>query len=77
MYVVISLWLAVTVTVTENTVAADRDAKVTITYGSVSKEVAVKQLAPATGEEVTETLNTYANKVKLLLDEYGIEKGKK
>ena len=55
----------VTITVTENIVAADRDAKVTITYGTVSKEVAVKQLAPATGEEVTETLNIYANKGSL------------
>lgn len=57
----------VTVTVTENTVAADRDAKVTITYGTVSKEVAVKQLAPAAegSEEVTETLNIYANKGSL------------
>ena len=53
----------VTVTVTENTVAADRDAKVTITYGTVSKEVAIKQLAPTAegSEEVTETLNIYAN----------------
>lgn len=57
----------VTVTVTENTVAADRDAKVTITYGTVSKEVAIKQLAPTAegSEEVTETLNIYANKGSL------------
>ena len=55
----------VTVTVTENTVEADREANVTIAYGAVSKEIAVKQLAPATGVEVTETLNTYANKGSL------------
>lgn len=56
----------VTVTATENT-GADRDAKVTITYGTVSKDITVKQLAkPAEGsEEVTEPMNVYANKGSL------------
>ena len=56
----------VTVTATENT-GADRDATITVTYGSVNKVVAVKQLAkPAEGsEEVTEQMNVYANKGSL------------
>ena len=33
--------------------------------------------AEMSNEQIAFELNTYANKVKLLLDEYGIEKGKK
>lgn len=57
----------VTVTATANTGTTDREAKVVIAYASVSKEVAVKQLAPAPegAEEVTETLTIYANKGSL------------
>ena len=54
----------VTVTVTANTGTTDRDAKVTIAYeGANSKEVTVLQSAPAAegSEEVTETMNIYAN----------------
>lgn len=53
----------VTVTATENT-GTEREATLTIAYSSVSKVVNVKQLAkPAEGsEEVTETMNVYANK---------------
>lgn len=56
----------VTVTATENT-GTDREATLTIAYSSVSKVVNVKQLAkPAEGsEEVTETMNVYANKGSL------------
>ena len=57
----------VTVTATANTGTTDREAKVVIAYASVSKEVAVKQLAPAPegAEEVTEAMNIYANKGSL------------
>ena len=57
----------VTVTATANTGTTDREAKVVIAYASVSKEVTVKQLAPAAegAEEVTETMNVYANKGSL------------
>ncbi len=57
----------VTVTATANTGTTDREAKVVIAYASVSKEVNVKQLAPAAegAEEVTETMNVYANKGSL------------
>ena len=57
----------VTITATANTGTELREAKVTITYASVSKEINVKQLAPADegAEEVTETMNVYANKGSL------------
>lgn len=57
----------VTVTATANTGTTEREAKVVIAYASVSKEVTVKQLAPAAegAEEVTETMNVYANKGSL------------
>ena len=55
----------VTVTATENTGTENRTANVTIAYeGAESKTITVMQLAPAPegGEEVTETMNVYANK---------------
>ena len=57
----------VTVTATANTGTTEREAKVVIAYASASKEVTVKQLAPTAegAEEVTETLNIYANKGSL------------